>query len=160
MANRKSTTPPPPPPASEEIFEVPHHDRVFIGDKIEAEVVRAVARHRVDEIKKSLARAVTDATFRETKLVISFALRENSIDSVPQSCPTSKLLDMFVPIELASDMQANLEDMFPTWVERHGFKWARRIYRGQVGLLVLGRWLNKALEVGERLAKIVKFTGS
>jgi hypothetical protein len=70
------------------------------------------------------------------------------------------MLDMLVDPTIASDLQANLEELFPTWVQRHGGAKARRIYHVQVARVVFGSWVGKLLDVIERLAKLVKMFGN
>jgi hypothetical protein len=71
----------------------------------------------------------------------------------------SLLLDMLVPIAGSQDMQANLEELFPVWIERHGVQRARWIQRAQVAQLIGGNWWENILSSAERLLKIVKLIG-
>jgi hypothetical protein len=68
----------------------------------------------------------------------------------------SILIDSLIPPERAADMQANLADYFPIWVERHGLAKAHRIRKVQIALLIIGEYWNKAIE----LIKAVKLAGS
>ncbi|WP_030540542.1 hypothetical protein [Sphingobium sp. DC-2] len=71
----------------------------------------------------------------------------------------SLLLDMLVPAERAQDMQANLAELFPLWVERHGQLKANMICRFQVILMIGGTWWEKVLTTCERLLKVFRLSG-
>ena len=68
----------------------------------------------------------------------------------------SRLIDMFVPPNQAADMQSNLAEIFPLWVERHGLAVAHRIRKVQIARLIIGEYWNKVIE----LIKAVKIAGS
>lgn len=68
----------------------------------------------------------------------------------------SLLIDMLIAPERAADMQANLAEVFPLWVERHGLAAAHRIRKAQIARLIIGEYWNKAIE----LIKAVKLAGS
>jgi hypothetical protein len=68
----------------------------------------------------------------------------------------SKMIDMFVPSDRAADMQANLAETYPLWVERHGLTAAHRIRKVQIARLIIGEYWNKALE----LINSIKLAGS
>jgi hypothetical protein len=63
---------------------------------------------------------------------------------------------MLIAPERAADMQANLAEVFPLWVERHGLAAAHRIRKAQIARLIIGEYWNKAIE----LIKAVKLAGS
>ncbi|MGN6690283.1 MAG: hypothetical protein ACTHJU_05025, partial [Sphingopyxis sp.] len=71
----------------------------------------------------------------------------------------SILLDCLVPFDRAKDMHANLEDIYPVWVERHGAAKAVWIKRWQVALLIGGTWWEKLLSATERLLKVMRLSG-
>lgn len=68
----------------------------------------------------------------------------------------SILLDLMLPPKISADMQANLAEVFPLWVERHGLAAAYRIRKMQIARLIVGEYWNKALE----LIKAFKLIGS
>ena len=70
--------------------------------------------------------------------------------------PPSLLIDALIAPERAVDMQANLEETFPLWVERHGLTAAHRIRRVQIARLIIGEYWNKAIT----LAKAFKLGGA
>lgn len=78
----------------------------------------------------------------------------------PQDCyRPSFLIDYLVPARRAQDMHANLEDIYPKWVERHGARRAAWIRTMQVVLLIGGTWWEKLLSTAERLLKVVRISG-
>jgi hypothetical protein len=76
----------------------------------------------------------------------------------PQSgeCLPSLAIDALIAPDRAADMQANLTETFPLWVERHGLAAAHRIRKVQIARLIIGEYGNKVLE----LIKAVKLAGS
>lgn len=72
----------------------------------------------------------------------------------------SLILDILVPFARAQDMHANLEEVYPRWVERHGVRRAELIRACQVTWLIAGAWWEKALTTGERLLKVIRIVGS
>jgi hypothetical protein len=63
---------------------------------------------------------------------------------------------MMVPFDRAQDMQANLSDVYPLWVSRHGHSRAEMIRICQVAWLIGGMWWEKLLSSGERLLNIFR----
>jgi hypothetical protein len=86
------------------------------------------------------------------------SLSSNELDTKKEdeSLHPSKFIDMFIPLGQAEDMQANLTEAFPLWVERHGLAAAHRIRKVQIARLIIGEYWNKAIE----LIKAVKLAGS
>jgi len=82
-----------------------------------------------------------------------------SVEVLPTYHP-AWALDAFVPLSLAQDMHANLGELYPVWVQRHGLRNASRILRLQVAILIAGTWWEKALSTGERLLKSFRIIGS
>lgn len=72
----------------------------------------------------------------------------------------SILIDALIPFDLAQDMHANLADLYPRWVERHGSGKAIWVVRLQVGMLIGGTLWEKTASFAERLLKIVRLIGS
>jgi hypothetical protein len=79
--------------------------------------------------------------------------------AVPPVYRPSLLLDLLVPLDRAQDMHANLGELYPSWVERHGAGRASWIRRSQVALLIGGTWWEKILSTCERLLKVVRLIG-
>lgn len=71
----------------------------------------------------------------------------------------SFLIDCLVPTGRAQDIHANLDDIFPRWVERHGARKAGWIKSMQVLLLIGGTWWEKGLATAERLLKVARLSG-
>jgi hypothetical protein len=80
----------------------------------------------------------------------------SEIDELYITCFPSIMIDTLVPSSRAADMQANLAETFPLWVERHGLAAAHRIRKVQIARLIIGEYWNKAIE----LIKAVKLAGS
>ena len=76
--------------------------------------------------------------------------QENSVFS------SSILIDALIDSRRAVDMQANLAEVFPLWVERHGSFRAKWICKVQIARLIIGEYWNKVLE----LIKAIKLAGS
>ena len=81
------------------------------------------------------------------------------VQPVLDSYKPSMLIDMFVPIDRAQDMHANLDDLFPVWARRHGQSEAVWIKRIQILLLVGGTWWEKIVALAERLLKVARLSG-
>jgi len=77
------------------------------------------------------------------------------------SRPTrSFLLDLLLPINIARDAQANLEELMPIWETEHGHRRARLIRRVQTLRIVIGHYGLPVLRLMEKLLKIVSGRGS
>ena len=70
--------------------------------------------------------------------------------------PPSLLIDALIAPERAIDMQANLAEVFPLWVARHGLFFARCIRWLQIVRLINGEYFNKAIA----LVKAFKLGGA
>ena len=103
------------------------------------------------------------------RLDVILAERQSStiqiVDAWPrQAAPVQRyrpsfLIDYLVPAGRAQDMHANLEEIYPRWVARHGACKAGWIKAMQVFLLISGTWLEKGLAIAERLLKVMRFSG-
>lgn len=78
------------------------------------------------------------------------------VESDNADCPPAILIDALIPPDLATDMQANLAEVFPLWVNRYGLTTARWIRQMQIARLIIGEYGNKVLE----LIKAIKLAGS
>jgi hypothetical protein len=72
----------------------------------------------------------------------------------------SLILDLLVPLDKAQDMHANLDDLYPLWVVRHGVLRANLVLRCQVAILIGGAWGEKVISSAERLLKVLRIVGS
>ena len=71
----------------------------------------------------------------------------------------SLLIDLFVPPDLARDMQANLEELYPIWIDRHGERNARRVHLTQCIRMVGGHMFNGVIGLFERVVGAFKLIG-
>ena len=70
-----------------------------------------------------------------------------------------RLLDLLVPHERAQDMHANLEEIYPCWVDRHGVRNAAMKLRLQIGILILGNLWERMRAVAGRVIAVAGFGG-
>lgn len=68
----------------------------------------------------------------------------------------SFLLDLLLPIKIAKDAQANLEEVTPLWLKAHGRRRAAFIRLTQIVMIIGGHWLHPALRFFERMLKIMR----
>lgn len=102
-----------------------------------------------------------DFMVKSIELVESFYLKNynqsaSKSTQIQESCPPSILIDALIAPDLATDMQANLADLFPRWIERHGIARTRWIHSAQIVRMIVGEYWNKALD----LIKAIKLAGS
>lgn len=122
-------------------------------------VVKIGSIQSTAKIVRAGIRLQSKSQFRRVRHTVytKFELRKFEAGSNERSiCPTSFWLDALIDPNLAQDIQANLEDLFEIWVDRHGDRRARWIYRWQVFLTIGGHWLSKVLDLLERAAKLAK----
>jgi hypothetical protein len=81
---------------------------------------------------------------------------KSTFQNIDKDCPSSILIDALVSPDRATDMQANLAEVFPLWVKRYGLSAARWIRQMQIARLIIGEYWNKVLE----LIKAIKLAGS
>ncbi|CAD7336026.1 hypothetical protein FIM10_03975 [Sphingomonadales bacterium 56] len=118
------------------------------------------------EIEQALERSLGEMNAKQLRVIYREALlkawylNRGVTQNPPVQYRASLLLDMLVPANRAEDMQANLSELFPRWVERHGTRRARWICRIQVVLLIGGTWWEKAIVTAERLLKVFRLIGS
>ena len=60
-------------------------------------------------------------------------------------------------MKVAKDVQANLEETTPQWVEQFGEPKARIIRAMQIGLIIGGHWLRPLAKVFSEVKKLVGF---
>ena len=89
---------------------------------------------------------------------IAFEFAQSRIHKLREGSKYKKsfFIDALIAPNRAADMQANLDEAFPLWVERHGLGAANRIRKVQIARLIIGEYWNKAIE----LIKAVKLAGS
>jgi hypothetical protein len=68
----------------------------------------------------------------------------------------SFLLDLLVDVKTAQDMHANLSEVYPFWIKRHGSKRAAWICRVQTIALIFGYVGSNTLSIAERFVKLLK----
>lgn len=82
---------------------------------------------------------------------------------VPPPAPAgyrqSLLIDLLVPSDRARDMHANLADLYPIWVQRHGERKAGWVARMQIAMLIGGNGWEKLAPFFDKMLKIVRLIG-
>ncbi|HEX8365700.1 MAG TPA: hypothetical protein VF603_10515 [Allosphingosinicella sp.] len=68
----------------------------------------------------------------------------------------SFLLDLLLPMKLARDVQANLDEVTPIWVKAHGRRRAAVIRAAQIGRIIAGHHLRPLVRFFERVLKILR----
>jgi hypothetical protein len=88
-------------------------------------------------------------------LILIAAARLNERPVRRKLSARSYSLDLLLPIRVARDAQASLEEVMPIWIAEWGPKRARRIWRLQIFLIVAGHYTSPILTLLERVLKIV-----
>ncbi|RVT93448.1 hypothetical protein [Sphingomonas crocodyli] len=125
------------------------------GDEVQISSVEQLTLEDLGEALKFQPELRIDADVLSQIVVRD--VRINPIEML--ACPHSIWLDALLEPATAEDIQANLEDVYMLWVNRHGERRARWIYRGQVLRTIAGLWVTKALDLLERTAHVVKQLG-
>ncbi|WP_294292065.1 hypothetical protein [uncultured Sphingomonas sp.] len=105
-------------------------------------------------------------TKKAVELIIGVATSQNAFDEalneamhfLPRSRsapPSTLMLDLLMKPDEALDAAANLEDYHPMWVAKYGPKRAGRIFRIQMGRIIIGYWWGRLVTQVERVAKTV-----
>ncbi len=89
----------------------------------------------------------------------AFALQPAARPRVPAGYRQSLLIDMLVTSDRAQDMHANLADLYPAWVQRHGQRKAAWVARMQIAMLIGGNGWEKLAPIFDKLLKIVRLIG-
>lgn len=97
------------------------------------------------------AAAETDRAFAVQPIVV--------LPPLPAGYRQSLLIDMLVPSNRAQDMHANLADLYPTWVLRHGERKATWVARMQIAMLIGGNGWEKLAPIFDKWLKIVRLIG-
>lgn len=81
-------------------------------------------------------------------------------DSLEAKPPSSLFLDLFMNPEDANDANINLLEIYAKiWVPRHGVRWAKRIYYGQIARILIGTAFDAIIGRWEKIAKAVRLIG-
>ena len=128
---------------------------------VQRDVAEAEAKDGLTQPKQPSQKEVLDSS-KAILLVLFLAavVRASQNSRSTAAYRPSFILDMLVPYDRAQDMHANLGELYPVWVSRHGAYRAEWVRRAQVALLIGGTWWEKLLSTGERLLKVVRLIGS
>jgi hypothetical protein len=89
----------------------------------------------------------------------AFVLQPVILPRSPAGYRQSLLIDLLVPSDRAQDMHANLADLYPKWVQRHGERKAAWVARMQIAMLIGGNGWEKLAPIFDKLLKIVRLIG-
>ncbi|MEA3014198.1 MAG: hypothetical protein QOD42_2743 [Sphingomonadales bacterium] len=70
--------------------------------------------------------------------------------AAPKRRGRSFLLDLLLPMAIAKDVQANLNEVMPVWLEQHGQRKARFIRAVQIGRIIIGHWSRPLVKMARR----------
>ncbi len=96
---------------------------------------------------------------RETQILIQIIDGTKITKPRADRYAPSLFLDLLVPAAQAQDMHANLEDLVPVWIERHGPHKAIWVQRLETARLIIGCWWQPVWTLVDRLLKIVRLGG-
>jgi len=132
-------------------------DRAIVG---QGDVTEAGALDGLARLKHLSQKEALDSKAILLVLLAVAVVRASRKSRSTAAYRPSFILDMLVPYDRAQDMHANLAELYPVWVSRHGARRAEWIHRTQVALLIGGTWWEKLLSTGERLLKVARLIGS
>lgn len=68
----------------------------------------------------------------------------------------SFFVDLLLPVAIAKDIQANLEEALPLWIAAHGLRRANWIKRSQEIQLIVGHWFSPVKLAFETVVRLIK----
>lgn len=126
---------------------------ISVGALMSSFVGHAMAR---SQLTRQIFEKLDETACAIRRMMLRIGTR-TSDDLEPEALPRRSLaLDLLLPMNVANDVQASLQELMPIWIDAHGKKRAGWIYRIQVLRVIFGHHASPAIGFFERVLKIVR----